>query len=1716
MYEQSFNYLAKLLTSHLRDMSPGLRVFLQLEKQEYIASLASALRPRFGQSFDCGNYETCALLGQESKVVLISTDRATEHYITRIRNCVASQEGKFHGTSLLILDHTGLDSITGGCRSLTNDGEPLHTEALRDTIQQGITDSRLTTNAKIALRTQLEKLSASVHEDISSIFSFVPFMDVLNAEKLTPRHWNTLSLFADPELEAVPENKVAERIKDNERLFLQVHDVHQYGNPATDFESDFSSTGCSSLGKERWGDSTYGQVVGWEEAKKSRKPPVFEDYERSLDGHVVWIRNEGDTKAASRKQHVVIFNENNDNSLRIDFRFDSALRAAEVNQPKKNRLVANVSGKLLSVNCDDLAGDCVIERVRYDDSDSSARFVFNIAILPFSARMLHEHRASYRVDGSTKRRLEFFDDGQLAFNCVEALPEERLELTQAGDNFELAKDHKTIISTNTVATDDSTMFTLTFEGTTIPAALYRDCVRPKRISGTAIWKRKREEQRNFDYPGENKVIWGNDEYFTNLVRTARYLDYERTIVQESSKDLFWRTNAGAPLEPEHISVPDTVRSTYLELAAYYQRNKLLPSLAYISPELKERMVAFVQACKTVLDSAEPGKKCDEAVSNILRVGAIQEAGGEQRIFFTPLHPLNVQYQLSLHAYAGTDEIPEEILGTLSPAKLLPYFNDWRSPERKMTPIRATELPEWLAYKPHDTLSRGWHNEYVEKLIAAKIAKYVSHFPYLFTGATCAPVRVNLINMGDCADALRGILLYFKELLAKHKGATAQILPLEVRLYGKHSHGNKFEAFARYTKPAQIERDFQLKLEAGDLDASDVLNLLHQKVRFYMLPDDAPQEYAHLSFFRFDQGGIDWTYRKMAGVKTGLALDGLVNSVPSQFEGDEYFTGFGTRDFPEKPGDLMAFAKSLNPLALVAFTSDPFRADHAMFSTLKASQKQQLDAIYERSNWVTLIDPQVDLNFFKDHETSSDLTIIHYSDQYNSSSGYDAITVTRKSHQYQAVFGKMLTQRQLTASPEQLRHVISMFNAVNGDWLLNLIDSQRAHFSREKITVLSAAMTMLAVLRHPDITWLPLSLEEVLRVSGGIGLSQREGIFSAKNLGAKNETTCDDLLMAGIEMRGTQVHVHLLPVEVKVGKNTTTIIEKAKKQARHTAQILRDYLPPAPETFKDHFYRNFFAKMILTATDKMQLYGVDDGQDWLRVSEARAALLSDDFQVSWEIESCFANSVVVSFREEAIQRKARSEDGILIFDLFEDDGYQNLLMKVDEIRELYLSPTSEMDLTMMLSEALTCHDDNTESEPESEALLTTISNPNVEQVPDHQAAPQSTVAGAGMKILFGHDCKFGDPVYWHPNDTDKVMHTNTGIIGTMGTGKTQFTKALVTQLVREREQNVNGTKLGFLIFDYKGDYIKEDFLQATGARRLDLYHLPYNPLALTVSDKPQPMLPLHTGNAIRESIATAFNLGTVQRQKLRDVIMQAYTLKGIDKGNPATWKQPAPTLADVWRLYLDADDVKQDSLYAAVDNLNEFEIFQPDSSKTVPLWDLLDGAVVINLSGYSQDIQNLVVAITLDQFYNQMQRAGHSVIQGNLRELCKMILVDEADNFLSQGFDAVRRILKEGREFGVGTILSTQFLSHFSASDNEYANYILTWVVHRVTDISMKSVPLVFGSQEKAVAQDLVSKGAALEKHISLINAGMGAPAMVHDHAFWQLLEQGASHNAEQR
>src|SRR5690606_15442037 len=136
--------------------------------------------------------------------------------------------------------------------------------------------------------------------------------------------------------------------------------------------------------------------------------------------------------------------------------------------------------------------------------------------------------------------------------------------------------------------------------------------------------------------------------------------------------------------------------------------------------------------------------------------------------------------------------------------------------------------------------------------------------------------------------------------------------------------------------------------------------------------------------------------------------------------------------------------------------------------------------------------------------------------------YDAITVTQRVTEYRKVIEEFLHNKNIEGDQRQIRDTIKAFNTFNGEWLLRIIGA-KGQYSREKLSVVSAIRYCLAYLDHPDFLWVPISLEEILRVAGAVQLP-KEGVFSAKSLGLRG-TVSDDLLLIGLDLSSQRQKLH---------------------------------------------------------------------------------------------------------------------------------------------------------------------------------------------------------------------------------------------------------------------------------------------------------------------------------------------------------------------------------------------------------------------------------------------------------------------------------------------------------------------------------------------------------------------------------------------------------------
>lgn len=336
----------------------------------------------------------------------------------------------------------------------------------------------------------------------------------------------------------------------------------------------------------------------------------------------------------------------------------------------------------------------------------------------------------------------------------------------------------------------------------------------------------------------------------------------------------------------------------------------------------------------------------------------------------------------------------------------------------------------------------------------------------------------------------------------------------------------------------------------------------------------------------------------------------------------------------------------------------------------------------------------------------------------------------------------------------------------------------------------------------------------------------------------------------------------------------------------------------------------------------------------------------------------------------------------------------------------------------------------------------------ETVPDN--SEQAVVENAGQGIVLSVGTSTGGfqqrALTLNISDTG-LNQLNMGVVGDLGTGKTQLLKSLIYQITAATDAN-RGIKPRMLIFDYKRDYSSAEFVEATGARVVRPAQLPLNLFdTSTIGDVPAPWLDRFRFFAdVLDKIYTG--IGPVQRDKLKGAVKAAY-----DACSPA-----APTIYDVHEAYKELLAGKSDSPLAIIDDLVDMEVFARDPKATIPFDQFLDGVVVVSLDALGQDdrSKNMLVAVMLNMFYENMLKTPKRPFVGQdpqLRAIDSYLLVDEADNIMRYEFDVLRKLLLQGREFGAGIILASQYLRHFKVNATDYREPLLTWFVHKVPNVT---------------------------------------------------------------
>ena len=197
---------------------------------------------------------------------------------------------------------------------------------------------------------------------------------------------------------------------------------------------------------------------------------------------------------------------------------------------------------------------------------------------------------------------------------------------------------------------------------------------------------------------------------------------------------------------------------------------------------------------------------------------------------------------------------------------------------------------------------------------------------------------------------------------------------------------------------------------------------------------------------------------------------------------------------------------------------------------------------------------------------------------------------------------------------------------------------------------------------------------------------------------------------------------------------------------------------------------------------------------------------------------------------------------------------------------------------------------------------------------------------------------------------------------------------------------------------------------------------------------------------------------------------------------------APTLKDIFEEYKLLIGDRVDAPFSLMNKIVLAKFFEEDSDNTVDFKDFFNQTIVLSLGGIASNERNLkmVMIIFLNMYREYMLGVNklEFIPMGDfqLRNIDSYLLIDEANLIMEYELPVLEDLLLKGREFGVGIILSSQYLSHFRKSNTNYSEPLLTWFVHKVPNVTIKELQSLGLNNSNEL---LVSKIKTLQCHYCL-------------------------------
>lgn len=1695
MSEDFYKYIAnKILKYFIEEpIKSGDKYFIEFDEKEQVTLLYNNLKTQttennltygtFEYQYENGNiYETYYInILEKYKLIVANSSTVTMDYLVTLRNASSDQKNVWKNTVLLIIGHNINDSIQEGMRDLQKEGMPLHFKTIYDNLINEIYDknNNISKVDKEIIKFDIDSKVNKVYE--TNIWDYEDTLGLINKGKVENEDLKEMKLFPDTGLtENLRPNSIQKRLESNHDIFVNVETLHKYDDTKDRLSRKFDSLCTDKLSKEKtWTNTNYTYIKQHDTVKNDTIEYIEPENEENGD-ITIWEKPLNFTKSGLRKRHIIVFNSNDEDIIELKFNFDKTLIKSYI----KTHYHCNVSksGKQLIVEINPSKYETTFAQVVYKHKDiGSLRYEFNIAVVKCKSELLNSIKSDYIIipksTKSAKRNktqsIQIINEDTSTPVIIGSGDNQIIEeIDENGQIISIDDENSIKISEDSAAwsVNEELFFKLDYNAFEIPVTIKEERDRAIPTSSLNIWNLKRQNESSFRYTN-SKVTQGVNSFYIQE-EFKQFLDYEKQIIMNGI--LNGKIDINDKIIPNELSISDKLKTKYLYILQFYKNmepeetNCGYPSLTYINSDLERLYNDFLNEYNKEIETIEENKALygDTTKQDINKIGVFST---NNKIYYSSLSPINMAYQLEVNKQLKNEKIDFNILNRINNENLVPFI--YNENDEIFKPVIQDDSKEWTEYEKEEEVSVGSTNQFISKVIEQKIREFTENFSYLFLNNSIAPIKINIINIKQDKEIVKGVFNFIYKRIIKGKS----IIPIELNLYN-NADKSFFDNLFTCEDDKEFFKEFGIKIKSRDIDENDILHMIQNNITYYKNNKESSNnyEYAHISFYKLGEKSRDANHL-MNTIDTGLTLNGILSD-PTSFNSDSgYRIGFGTKGILNKNSTLIRTTINTNELVQNNKNNgnNSYVKGQTIVSKPNEPDEQDIESLYKKSLWVTFIEPSFGLEYF---DNRKNVIIIHYSDQYTSSNKYDTITVTDKSRQYKNILKQFLETKDINASNEELNNVIRIFNGINGEWLLRVINDNN-YTNREKLSVISAIKYVYGLLNHKNILWVPISMEEILRIAGTVGLSKNEGLFKKSLLKGRFS---DDLLFVGINLKKSELEVYYHPVEVKQGFVNSNTITTAEEQLTNTINLINEeFVEKENNKFKSKFYRNFFMQIALSNINKLKKLDFWSDRKLDKIEELKAYLLNDEYNVSNEINQYIGEGSVVAFNVNEFKSNVRYEDTIQIIEMPEEFAYIGLTKSIKEICDQIINKT-EFKADDLLSNKI--RDDNklfdidelnehkiinTEVQEDSAIPISDLSsqkdNTNsiitqtieMEEITKNTADQDKTINleinndinnfnNVNIKELKDVRALIGKQgtteVYWEYGNKE-LSNRHLLILGKSGFGKTYFMQCLIKEMSKQ--------DIPTLIIDYSDAFMTkeiQDNLKDYLGENLIKYNIkreqfPLNPFRKNKVEYDEDDFDYETNldiaSRIKSVFSSVYNLGIVQENTLVKAI-----LNGLDKYSE---NMSFDYLMD------ELDDPDNKNALSILNQLNEFLLFNPFQQENEFEWSELDErskkVIIIQLHGYSKDIQKIITEFILWDLWNYKSLHGSEDKPFN-------VILDEAQNLDYKDDSPCIKILKEGRKKGWSVWFGTQSIKGLmkNAEVNPFNNANQTIYFHPADNV----------------------------------------------------------------